>query len=255
MHPLRIRPLRLLNVLARGALLSSLVPCCSALQGRILLDCLPGPSEFSYENHVISASSSSKRDREGKVIHSGRSVNGLRLGDARGQVLEIFSHGGKIEKEYTYPECGSRTEIHWLDVALDADGVFVYLRENQVFQIEVATPRFRTIEGITQGSAPENVRAHYRGLRSYVLRYSGSDAVGGRDLIYWVDRSHGISFEMAYNPKIGKRVVHKIAVFRPGADFRPSGCVLAPQEWREMAPYSLEPPDKMASVIPTGAPR
>ncbi len=165
----------------------------------------------------------------------------MRLGDARDTVLMLLPMKPSIDSEYDYFSCGLRKEIHWLDLEKKASGLFVYLREGKVFQIESGTPRFRTPEGITLGGYPSKVRRHYPDLRTFVLRYSGGDVVGGRDLIYWVDQSRGIAFEFYFDRRAKKRLVLKVIVFDPITDFAPAGCVVEPQEWAELPPYSLEP--------------
>lgn len=77
------------------------------------------------------------------------------------------------DEEYTYKEPCARTEIHWLDLDTDSNGLFIYLKEGRIFQIEVDTPRYRTAEGITNDSSPEDVRRHYPQVQTYVLLGSG----------------------------------------------------------------------------------
>lgn len=186
------------------------------------------------------------------LIVPGRRVGHLQLGDTRQRVLQLFAKKPNVDEEYTYPHpesgCGTISEIHWLDLELDAAGVFVYLENGHVFQIESATQRFRTAEGITESSSPEEIRRHYPRLRAYQLVHSGADIVGGRDLIYWVGRDQGIAFEFAYHRRADRRLVYRIIVFEPDTEFLPRGCVEEPQEWRELLPFSLEPPNRVASV-------
>jgi hypothetical protein len=176
------------------------------------------------------------------VINPGKSVGPLRLGDTRERTLELFPFKPHIDEEYSYDDPCPLTEIHWLDRELDAAGVFVYLKGGQVFQIESATPRFQTAEGITLDSSPEDVRRHYPELRAYVLLHSDAAVVGGRDLIFWVDRQKGIAFELYYNRHLRKRRVYKVIIFAPDTEYQPEGCVVPPQSWQELDPYALESP-------------
>jgi hypothetical protein len=184
-------------------------------------------------------SASRKLENDPALIKPGHSVGLLQLGDTREQVLKVL---GEKREEYTHDDPCKYTEMHWYDVERDRNGIFVYLKEGLVFQIEAATPRYHTAEGITEESLPDEVRRNYPQLQSYQLLRSGADIVGGRDLIYWVNRQNGIAFEFYYNRKVAKRQVSKVIVFEPGSNFAPGGCVSPPQELRELKPFVLEPP-------------
>jgi hypothetical protein len=181
------------------------------------------------------------------LIIPGHSVGLLVLGDTRERALELFPKKPNYDEEYTYEEPCPRTEIHWLDIDTRNeaekvfDGVFIYLKEGRVVQIEAATPRYRTVEKITLDSFADDVRRHYPQLEAYVLTDSGAKVVGGRDLIYWVDSPNGIAFELYYDRNTGKRRVRKTIVFAPAGDFQPEGCESSPQELRKLKPFSLEP--------------
>jgi hypothetical protein len=176
-------------------------------------------------------------------IRPGKGLGKLTLGSTRGQMFALFPRNPDTDEEHTYPWCGPRTSIHWRDPQNQhSDGVFFYLRDDRVFQIESATPRFRTQEGITINSSPESVRKYFPDLRAFQLRHSASDVDGGRDLIYWSSAKHGIAFEFYYNRGLDERRVWTISVFPRGTEFHPQGCIVPPQEWVEIAPYSVEPP-------------
>jgi hypothetical protein len=177
-------------------------------------------------------------------IIPGKSVGQLKLGDPGSRVLDLFPWDPKRDEQHTYAFCGPRTEYHWLDNDhLGSWGLFVYVRDDHIFQIESATPRFKTVGGITVNSPPQLVRVHYHTLRAFQLRYSAADVSGGRDLIYWVDLPQGIAFEFYFDRNQGERRVNRISTFLPGTQFLPGGCIVPPQEWIELAPYSLEPPN------------
>lgn len=182
------------------------------------------------------------------LIEPGRRVGALRLGDTRERVIEVFPKKPNYDEEYNYDEGCPRTEIHWLDIDLRhengavSNGVFVYLKDGRVFQIEAATPHFHTADGIKEDSTPEGVSRHYHRLKAYVLSNSGTKVNGGRDLIYWMDRQSGIAFEFYYNTAKRERRVSKVIVFQPGSGLQPGGCVSSPQELLELEPFSLEPP-------------
>jgi hypothetical protein len=178
------------------------------------------------------------------VIIPGRSVGPLQLGDTRERALELF---GEPTEEYAYDENSlgrcKLTEMHWNDLIYnDRWGIFIYLRNNRIYQIFADTPRYATAAGITSDSSPQNVRRNHLTLQSYVLMHSGSKVNGGRDLIYWVDRSTGIAFEFYYHRSLDTRRVASIIVFEPDVEFLPKGCNEIPQEWRELKPFASELP-------------
>ncbi|MBI3646762.1 MAG: hypothetical protein HY233_12460, partial [Acidobacteriales bacterium] len=179
--------------------------------------------------------------KESSLIVPGRSVGGLDLGDDRARTLQLFPKKPNMDEEYKYPFCGGYSEIHWLDFEKKIDGVFVYLKAERVIQIESATPRFRTREGITIYSSPELLRKHFPEMRAFVLLNSGGTVNGGKDLIYWVDQKRGIAFELYYDRRVRNRRVWKTIVFNPGTEFQPEGCVVEPQTWHELEPYALDP--------------
>jgi hypothetical protein len=197
---------------------------------------------------AVPGSPSPSASPEASLIEPGRSVGALRLGDTRERVNQIFPKKPNYDEEYNYDAPCPRTEIHSLDIDLSqengpvSNGVFIYLKDGRVSQIQVATPRFHTADGITEDSTPAEVRRHYQQLQSYVLSNSGAKVNGGRDLVYWVDRQKGIAFEFYYNRKANQRRVSKVIVFNPNSEFQPEGCVSPPQELRELEPFAVEPP-------------
>lgn len=174
------------------------------------------------------------------LIKAGEGIGPLRLGDTRERTLAIFPRKN-TDAEYDFSHCGPRKEIHWFDLELKRSGVFVYLRDGRVFQIESSTPRFRTPEGITEDSDPSVVQRYYTLPEAYVLKGSGGIEVGGRDLVYWVNQETGIAFEFHFNPKKSRRLLGKTIVFAAGSKFAPQGCIVPPQEWHRLPPYALEP--------------
>ena len=132
--------------------------------------------------------------------------------------------------------------MHWYDFEQSSNGIFAYLKDGRIFQIEAGTLRYATADGITADGSPQDVRTHHPQLQAYALLHSGAKVNGGRDLIYWVDRQKGIAFEFYYDRRVDGRRVASIIVFTPGTEFLPKGCVAPPREWRELEPFALEPP-------------
>jgi len=197
---------------------------------------------FSTSGRITrSAPAASHVSKPNAIILAGKSVGLLELGDTRERVLELFPKRKNQDFEWDYPYCGQIKEIHWPDFELQSSGVFVYLRDGYVFQIEAQTPRFQTPEGITVDSQASLVRRHYHLAEAHVLKSSGGKEVGGRDLIYWVNREKGIAFEFRYHRQRKRRVVGSVIVFRTGTEFFPQGCIVVPQEWHKLPAYALEP--------------
>lgn len=211
----------------------------------LLGGCGVGNGQLSIKQQTLTAAASvSQRApelqvNEANLIRLGHSIGLLRLGDTYERMIELLGKKPQDE-EYTYDAPCSVTEFHWLDPRTQSDGLFIYLEKARIFQIQSAMPLYRTAEGITVNSLPRDVRHHYSQLQAYVLHGSGIRAVGGRDLIYWIDRQQGIAFEFYYNREKKQRRVSKVIVFDPGSDFKPEGCVSSPQEWCELEPYALE---------------
>jgi len=177
------------------------------------------------------------------VIIPGQSVGPLRIGDLRQAAV---SQLGQPNEEYTFDENSlgpcRYTEAHWLDLEHDDRwGIFTYSNNDRIYQIMVDTPRYSTTDGLTSDSSPEQVRRRFPKTEAYILLGSGSKVVGGRDLIYWVDRSAGIAFEFYFHQKLKRRRVGRIIVFEKGRLFLPAGCISPPQELRQLKPLSLEP--------------
>lgn len=212
---------------------------------------LPHLKPFSNSTHRGYSLSATERLQErpstlaSSLINPGKGVGFLKLGDTRERVLELFPLNKEHDNEYTYSSCGPRTEIHWLDLTRGVSNpseMSFFLRDNRVFQIESADPRFRTKDGITTNASPRNIRRQYPGLTAYALVRSGGKEVGGRDLVYWISKQQGIAFEFAYHSSLRRRLTSKVIVFPLNSEFHPGGCIVPPREWVELAPYSLEPP-------------
>jgi hypothetical protein len=157
-------------------------------------------------------------------------------------VLQIFPFKSDVDEESGTEGCGS--EYLWVDSENEARGnVFIRLRESRVFQIEAASTRFHTSEGVKPLDSPAKVQKFYRGLRAYVMLHNTPMALGGGPLIFWVDWAKGVAFSFATTRRReGKRYLYSIAVFHTGGTFCPNGESTDSPDWHELKPYSLEPP-------------
>jgi hypothetical protein len=192
----------------------------------------------------ISAQSTSTPSIMNTVIDPGASVGPLKLGDSHDRALELFPQ--KPEDQQWDDLCG--TTLDWVDTTnpMGRGELLIRLNKGRVFQIESATTRFKTAEGITTFNFPEDVRNIYKGMRAYTLLTQPVPALGDRPLVFWVDKKRGLAFAFAYDPSHHKRYVYKIIVFEPGKEFCPEQEKTSSPKWQGIAPYSVEPPPELS---------
>ena len=178
------------------------------------------------------------------AIEPGLSVGPLKLGDSRERALELFPK--KDEDQEWENRCG--TTLDWVDSTnpTGRGDVLIRLKKGKVFQIESATTRFHTAEGITTFDAGDKVAEAYKDLRAYTLLSTPDPAHGSRPLVFWIDKKKGIAFVFAYYPKEHKRYLFKIIVFEPNKTFCPEEESITSSKWQSIPAYSLEPPPELA---------
>lgn len=171
------------------------------------------------------------------VIVPGKSVAGLTLDSTLSQFFALFPKHVSVDEDYSDTNLGScPRSYHWVDLDRDATGVYALLKDNSIFQLSIQTPRFTLKNGIGIDTSATTVQRAYPIAKKYVLRGSGSDVVGGKDLHYWIDSSNGIAFELYWNKRKQQRLVSAIAIFHRGATYLPDGCISPPQQWQEISP-------------------
>lgn len=177
------------------------------------------------------------------VIDPGASVGPLKLGDSRERALELFPQ--KAEDQQWDDVCG--TTFDWTDSTnpMGHGELLIRIRKGKIFQIESATTRFKTAEGITTFNAPEDVRNVYKNLRAFALLTAPVPALGDRPLVFWVDKKRGIAFALAYDPSRHKRYVYKVIVFEPNKEFCPEQEKTSSSKWQGLNPYATEPPPEL----------
>ncbi len=192
----------------------------------------------------IASSVLDKKDTS--LIVSGVGVGELKLGDSQARAFKLFHQKDDVD-QYWKSECGS--VFNWVDTSNSSKGnIFVLFRNGHVVQIGSSTTRYHTPEALTTYDSPDLVQRYYKGLRAYELLGSSNAALGNRPLIFWVDQAKGIAFEFAYFPEERRRYLYEIIVFKPGGDLCPEGRTTGSTNWRELPPYSLEPPDATAEL-------
>lgn len=190
------------------------------------------------------------------LIIGGQGAGGLLLGDSREKAIAYF---GRLDTEYDYNletkfKCPAQKELRFWDMRDQTNpffrdygnGAWVYLVDDKIEQIKIQSDKFKTPEGLTPGSTPQQVRRFYPNIRTFVKLNSQCECTGGRNLIFWIDKERGIAFEFEYWKEPQARRLSYIFVFRPDTEFLPEGCVyLETQGWKELAPFSLEEPAGM----------
>jgi hypothetical protein len=179
------------------------------------------------------------------LIEPGLKIGPLKLGDSEERVLELFPK--KIEDQEWENKCG--TTYNWVDTAnrIRGGNLYVRFKKGTVFQIESATVRFHTAEGITPLDPPDKIAEKFKDLRAYTLLTAPSSALGNRPLAFWVDKKKGIAFAFAYYPSEHKRYLYKIIVFIPNKNFCPEEETPNSNKWQEISPYTLEPPSFLSA--------
>ena len=180
------------------------------------------------------------------VIVPGMSVGPLQLGASRERALQLFPRKPPDTESWQPGGCG--TEYIWVDSENRPIGnLFIYFSSGSVSQIVSATTRFRTAEGLSIYDSPGDVRNIYRnGVRTYVLLNHSSRATGDRPLVYWVVREKGIAFVFGYSLTERVRYLYSIVIFKADTDFCPQDAPAKSSDFREIAPYSLEGPNRGA---------
>lgn len=178
--------------------------------------------------------------KEGQII-AGKGIDKIQLGNTREQAIKSL---GKPNEEYKYNyeplnnPC-NRSEMHWLQLEIDGNGFFAYLRDGVVFHIDVSSTRYTTPEGISVYTPIDEVLRKYDSLQGFELMGSAGEINGGKNLWYLVEQNQGIAFEMYYDKKEKKRKVWTISVFDPNTNFKPDGCVSPPQTLVEIENHKL----------------
>jgi glycosyltransferase involved in cell wall biosynthesis len=182
------------------------------------------------------------------IIEPGLGVGPLKLGDPRAQALALFPKKAE-DQEWSDP-CG--TTLDWVDTSNPNGRGDVLIRinkKNRIFQIESATTRFHTADGITTFDSPEKVANAYKGMTAGVLLTPPVPALGDRPLVFWIDRKRGVAFALAYDPSRRKRYIYKIIVFEPNKDFCPEQEKTSSPKWQNIRPYSVEPPIELSPEL------
>lgn len=196
----------------------------------------PGRQQASPTPKLVASPTPDRRDH---LIRPGEGVGALRLGDSRERAVELF---GKPAEEYRYGAVTPcvYTELHWLTDAPESNhsGIFIFLKEDKIYQIKVDSAGYATPDGIESRSSPDDIRRHPAQMESYELLNSGSKVVGGENLRYLVSEQTGVAYELFFESSAGGRRVSSVIVFEPRTTFLPKGCISPPQVWQK-----IESPD------------
>jgi hypothetical protein len=199
----------------------------------------PGPTAKPAAPQGDSVSIGSKN-----MIEPGLRLGLLKIGDTRERALELFPK--KAEDQEWQNSCG--TTLDWVDSSnpTGRGDVFIRLKKDKIFQIESATTSFHTAEEITTFDHPDKVASAYKDMHAYTLLTAPNPALGGRPLVFWIDKKRGIAFVFAYYPAEHKRYLYKIVIFAPNKTFCPEEETISSPKWQAIPSYAVEPPAELA---------
>ncbi len=161
-----------------------------------------------------------REDLKGFIIE-GRSIGEINIGDKKQKLLDYF---GNPTEGYFYAKCNI-SDLHWNDIDLDNRGIFAYMKNDKIYQIESFTNRFRLNSEIKINDSPKDLISLYPDLEAYELLRSASIVDGSANLIFWVDNNKGIAFELYNYQGLAEstRKIASIIIFNPSEGFRPRG--------------------------------
>lgn len=173
------------------------------------------------------------------IIVEGKSVGLLNLGDTKEQAI---SYLGDPTEAYDYPEWVGcvYSDSHWNDYELNNRGIFTYMRQGKIYQIESFTYRFKTKNGVASDNLPKKLKHLYPNLEAFELTNSAGKVDGGANLIYWVENEQGIAFGLYNNPRKHRREIGSVIVFNPDEEFLPRGCASSIQEFVKRPKWYLD---------------
>jgi hypothetical protein len=190
---------------------------------------------------------SHSHNSDDSLVVPGLRAGRVRLGDPEEAISKLFPRPS-VSRSPSLPDCGMQYLIGLLQDARHPGALNVFVKEGKVVEIETIQGHYRTADGIASNSPPEDVRAHYEGLTSYLFLRGTPEALNEGPLVVWPDESKGIAFSFAHRSRTNPSFsVYSIIVFKPGSSFCVEDSVVPdPTSWRKLAPYSLGPPNAKA---------
>lgn len=205
-------------------------------QSNLKLEATPTSTHTEQPNFANDSEKGISRKVENGAIIAGRSVGLLNMGDTKEMAISYL--GNPTQEGNLWIPC-KVTEIHWNDYHLDSNGIFIYLKDDKIYQIVSGTKRFKTENGIKPDDDPKKLKGFYPKLEAYELLNTASQINGGANVIYWVDKEQGIAFGLYNYRKLGERRIGSIIVFYPNDEFEPDGCLEQPMNWVKRSKWFL----------------
>ena len=152
-------------------------------------------------------------------IEEGTRLGPLLVGADRNTIEKLL---GPVTEEFR-SQCGIIT-LHWNDIKFDNRGVYAFILDGKVFQLDTYSPRFSGPKIKVNGDLDE-VKNIYPNLSAYELQNSATVVDGGSNLIFWIDPEKGIAFELYSSSGRGgnERQIGSISVFDVKIGFHPKG--------------------------------
>jgi hypothetical protein len=188
------------------------------------------------------SSATALRAPEDSLVVPGTRVGALLLGEPEGKIAEMFPKS--LVSRSLLPNCGTEYFIGILRDARHPGALNVLVKDGKIVEIEAVKDSYHTGRGTATGSSPENVRSYYENLSSYLYLGHTPEALNESRLVVWSDEKEGIAFSFVHGRQTNSKFsVYSIIIFEPGASFCVQDAVVPDaQNWRKLAPYSLESP-------------
>lgn len=174
------------------------------------------------------------------VVVAGKRVGRLSLGDAETRITEMFPKATTGQSSRP-AECGTEYIVALLRDVGHPGFLRIFSKEGKIAEIEASGDRFHTPEGIASKSPPEDIRLHYKGVKSYLFLHCCDESLNEGPLILWTVNGEGIAFSFTYPAKGNRKLLtSSLIIFNPKATFCEQDTIVQnPDQWRELAPYSL----------------
>ena len=182
---------------------------------------------------------SQNRNPDNFLVVAGESIGAIHLNDKLEDVFKIFPfirNYDALHKESVYKtpegifECAGVFRKNIFNGQFDRAVAFYYKNES-VVQIEGESSKFYMKNGIKSGDSLSSLLKKCKECKTYILKGSGGEKVGGKDFIYLVNEQEGVAFEMRYDKKQKRRTLDRFIVFNKNSPFLPETCVTPPQSF------------------------
>lgn len=166
------------------------------------------------------------------IIKGAYGTEEMHIGMTKDQLIETL---GKPLNESPYLDYCDYSHMQWIKSNPDGtiepgNGIISYLRNNTVYEIEFSNPRFATDHKMSYGAKWDDLLKILDKKDVFTLTRSSSNATNDENLLYGIDREHGLAYQSGKNAE-GKRNITSVYVFAPANGFHPRSCMSRDQEF------------------------